>query len=88
MQQHKILMVLTSHDAMGDTGHQTGFWLEEFTTPYYAFKDAGASIVVASPKGGKAPIDPNSEAEDAQLIRHVVLTGTLSYKTWLIIPSS
>ncbi len=66
MQQHKILMVLTSHDAMGDTGHQTGFWLEEFTTPYYAFKDAGASIVVASPKGGKAPIDPNSEAEDAQ----------------------
>ncbi|OOF00057.1 type 1 glutamine amidotransferase domain-containing protein [Salinivibrio sp. IB643] len=66
MQQHKILMVLTSHDAMGNTGHQTGFWLEEFTTPYYAFKDAGASIVVASPKGGKAPIDPNSEAEDAQ----------------------
>lgn len=61
----KILMVLTSHDQMGDTGHKTGFWLEEFTTPYYVFRDAGADITIASPKGGQPPVDPNSEAEDA-----------------------
>lgn len=60
-----ILMVLTSHDQMGDTGHKTGFWLEEFTAPYYAFKDAGAHITLATPKGGQPPVDPNSEAEDA-----------------------
>lgn len=61
----KILMVLTSHAQMGDTGHKTGFWLEEFTAPYYVFKDAGADITLASPKGGQPPVDPNSEAEDA-----------------------
>ena len=61
----KILMVLTSHDQMGDTGHKTGFWLEEFTAPYYVFKDAGADITLASPKGGQPPVDPNSETEDA-----------------------
>ncbi|WP_328189072.1 type 1 glutamine amidotransferase domain-containing protein [Marinobacter sp. OP 3.4] len=61
----KILMVLTSHGQMGDTGHQTGFWLEEFTSPYYVFQDAGADITLASPKGGQPPVDPNSEAEDA-----------------------
>jgi putative intracellular protease/amidase len=61
-----ILMVLTSHDQMGDTGNKTGFWLEEFTAPYYVFKDAGASVVLASPKGGHPPIDPTSEGEDAQ----------------------
>lgn len=61
----KILMVLTSHDQMGDTGHKTGFWLEEFTAPYYVFRDAGADITLASPKGGQPPVDPNSEAEDA-----------------------
>jgi len=61
----KILMVLTSHDQMGDTGHKTGFWLEEFTAPYYVFRDAGADITIASPKGGQPPVDPNSEAEDA-----------------------
>ncbi len=61
----KILMVLTSHGQMGDTGHQTGFWLEEFTAPYYVFRDAGADITLASPKGGQPPVDPNSEAEDA-----------------------
>jgi len=61
----KILMVLTSHDQMGDTGHKTGFWLEEFTAPYYVFKDAGADITIASPKGGQPPVDPNSEAEGA-----------------------
>lgn len=62
----KILMVLTSHDRLGDTGHATGFWLEEFAAPYYALRDAGADITLASPKGGQPPIDPKSEADDAQ----------------------
>jgi len=62
----KILMVLTSHDQLGDTGKKTGFWLEEFAAPYYVFKDAGAEVTIASPKGGKAPIDPVSDAEDTQ----------------------
>ena len=57
----KVLMVLTSHDELGDTGRKTGFWLEEFTAPYYVFKDAGAEITVASPKGGQPPIDPKSD---------------------------
>lgn len=61
----KVLMVLTSHDQMGDTGHKTGFWLEEFTAPYYVFRDAGADVTIASPKGGKPPVDPNSEADEA-----------------------
>ena len=59
-------MVLTSHDQLGDTGHRTGFWLEEFAAPYYALKDAGAQLTLASPKGGQPPVDPKSEAEDAQ----------------------
>nr|WP_325249538.1 type 1 glutamine amidotransferase domain-containing protein [Amylibacter sp.] len=62
----KILMVLTSHDKLGDTGKKTGFWLEEFAAPYYVFKDAGAEIVLASPKGGQPPLDPTSDAQDAQ----------------------
>jgi len=62
----KILMVLTSHDQLGDTGNKTGFWLEEFAAPYYVFKDAGAEITLASPKGGQPPIDPSSDADDAQ----------------------
>ncbi|TYB89879.1 type 1 glutamine amidotransferase domain-containing protein [Oceaniovalibus sp. ACAM 378] len=62
----KILMVLTSHDKLGDTGNKTGFWLEEFAAPYYVFKDAGADITLASPKGGQPPLDPSSDAEDAQ----------------------
>lgn len=61
-----ILMVLTSHDQLGDTGKKTGFWLEEFAAPFYAFKDAGAQITLASPKGGQPPLDPSSDAEDAQ----------------------
>ena len=56
----KILMVLTSHDQLGDTGKKTGFWLEEFTAPYYVFRDAGAEVTLASPKGGQPPIDPTS----------------------------
>jgi len=56
-----ILMVLTSHDRLGDTGEKTGFWLEEFAAPYYVFTDAGAQVTVASPKGGQPPIDPKSD---------------------------
>ncbi len=62
----KILMVLTSHDQLGDTGNKTGFWLEEFAAPFYVFKDAGAEITLASPKGGQPPLDPSSDAVDAQ----------------------
>jgi putative intracellular protease/amidase len=57
----KILIVLTSHDQLGDTGKKTGFWLEEFAAPYYALKDAGAAITLASPKGGQPPLDPKSD---------------------------
>ncbi|WP_292021137.1 MULTISPECIES: type 1 glutamine amidotransferase domain-containing protein [unclassified Brevundimonas] len=62
----KILLVLTSHDQLGDTGKKTGFWLEELAAPYYALKDAGAEIVLASPKGGQPPLDPKSDDADAQ----------------------
>ena len=62
----KILMVLTSHDQLGTTGKKTGFWLEEFAAPYYVFKDAGADITVVSPAGGQPPLDPSSDAADAQ----------------------
>jgi putative intracellular protease/amidase len=62
----KILMVLTSHDKLGDTGKKTGFWLEEFTAPYYIFKDASADITLASPLGGQPPLDPKSDEPDAQ----------------------
>tara|TARA_R110001592_G_scaffold204815_1_gene455106 strand:+ start:150 stop:824 length:675 start_codon:yes stop_codon:yes gene_type:complete len=62
----KILMVLTSHDKLGDTGKKTGFWLEEFAAPYYVFKDAGAEVTLASPKGGQPPLDPSSDTDDAQ----------------------
>lgn len=62
----KILMVLTSHDKLGDTGKKTGFWLEEFAAPYYVLKDAGAEITLASPKGGQPPLDPKSDEPDAQ----------------------
>ena len=62
----KILMVLTSHDQLGDTGKKTGFWLEEFAAPYFAFKDAGAQLTLASPKGGQPPLDPKSDEPDAQ----------------------
>ena len=55
----KILMVLTSHDKLGNTGRKTGFWLEEFAAPYYVFKEAGAEIVLASLKGGGPPLDPS-----------------------------
>lgn len=56
----KVLIVLTSHDTLGDTGRKTGFWLEELAAPYYRFKESGAQIVLASPKGGQPPLDPKS----------------------------
>uniref|UniRef100_E1T8Z5 ThiJ/PfpI domain-containing protein n=1 Tax=Burkholderia sp. (strain CCGE1003) TaxID=640512 RepID=E1T8Z5_BURSG len=56
----KVLIVLTSHDQLGNTGRKTGFWLEELAAPYYTFKDAGAEIVLASPQGGQPPLDPKS----------------------------
>ncbi|WP_369326848.1 type 1 glutamine amidotransferase domain-containing protein [Alcaligenes nematophilus] len=62
----KILMILTSHDQLGNTGQKTGFWLEEFAAPYYVFKDAGAQITVASPQGGQVPLDPKSDDPSAQ----------------------
>lgn len=61
-----ILMVLTSHDQLGDTGKKTGFWLEEFAAPYYVLKDAGHEITLASPKGGQPPLDPKSDDADSQ----------------------
>lgn len=66
MAKQKILMVLTSHSELGDTGVKTGFWVEEFAAPYYVFLDAGAEITLASPEGGQPPIDPNSELPDFQ----------------------
>ena len=62
----KVLFVLTSHDKLGNTGHKTGFWLEEFAAPYFALKDAGAVITLASPAGGQPPLDPKSDEPDAQ----------------------
>ncbi|MCF2948636.1 type 1 glutamine amidotransferase domain-containing protein [Paraglaciecola aquimarina] len=62
----KILMVLTSHDQLGNTGQKTGFWVEEFAAPYYTFIDAGIEVTLATPKGGKAPIDPTSTLDDFQ----------------------
>ncbi|MGK5025109.1 type 1 glutamine amidotransferase domain-containing protein [Janthinobacterium sp. RB2R34] len=61
-----ILMVMTSHDKLGDTGKKTGFWLEEFAAPYYALKEAGATLTVVSPLGGQPPLDPKSDEADAQ----------------------
>ncbi len=62
----KVLFVLTSHDKLGETGEKTGFWLEEFASPYYRLKDAGASVTLASPQGGQPPLDPKSAEADFQ----------------------
>ena len=62
----KILMVLTSHDTLGNTGRKTGFWLEELAAPYYTFKDAGVEVVLASPAGGQPPLDPKSNEPSFQ----------------------
>jgi putative intracellular protease/amidase len=62
----KVLMVITSHDQLGNTGRKTGFWLEELAAPYYVFKDAGVEITLASPKGGRPPLDPKSNEPDSR----------------------
>ena len=62
----KILMVLTSHDQLGNTGRKTGFWLEEFAAPYYVFRDAGVQLTLATPKGGQPPVDPKSDLPENQ----------------------
>jgi putative intracellular protease/amidase len=62
----KILMVLTSHDVLGNTGRKTGFWLEEFAAPYFTFRDAGVELTLASPKGGQPPVDPKSDEPENQ----------------------
>ena len=62
----KVLIVLTSHSELGNTGHKTGFWIEEFAAPYYTLKDAGAELTIASPKGGQPPIDPKSAEPASQ----------------------
>lgn len=62
----KILMVLTSHDQLGNTGRKTGFWLEEFAAPYFVFRDSGIELILASPKGGQPPIDPKSDLPENQ----------------------
>ena len=62
----KILMVLTSHDQLGNTGKKTGFWLEEFAAPYFTFLDAGASVTVSSPKGGQPLLDPKSDTPEGK----------------------
>ncbi len=66
MSTKKILMVLTSHAELGESGEKTGFWVEEFAAPYYLFKDAGIEVTLASPAGGQPPIDPKSELDDFQ----------------------
>lgn len=62
----KIVMILTSHDQLGNTGRKTGFWLEEFAAPYFVFRDAGVQLTLASPKGGQPPIDPKSDLPENQ----------------------
>ena len=62
----KIVMVLTSHDQLGNTGRKTGFWLEEFAAPYFVFRDAGVDLTLASPKGGQPPLDPKSDLPENQ----------------------
>ena len=62
----KVLMVLTSHDQLGNTGRKTGFWLEEFAAPYFVFRDAGVVLTLASPKGGQPPLDPKSDLPENQ----------------------
>ena len=62
----KVIFVLTSHEDLGDTGKKTGFWLEEFSDPYYLLTDNGIEVTLASPKGGRPPMDPSSASENYQ----------------------
>ena len=71
----KVLMVITSHDQLGNTGRKTGFWLEELAAPYFVFKDSGAEITLASPKGGRPPLDPKSNEPEFPHRPHAPLRG-------------
>ena len=77
----KVLFVLTSHEDLGDTGEKTGFWIEEFASPYYLLKDKGVEITIASPKGGQPPIDPKSASEDFQT---PVFSPVSPKSSWLV----
>jgi putative intracellular protease/amidase len=79
----KILMVMTSHSKLGNTGHKTGVWLEEFAAPYYVFRDAGLDITLASPRGGHPPIDPRSERPKAQTASTHRLYADKEAQDWL-----
>ena len=82
----KILMVLTSHDQLGDTGLKTGFWLEEFAAPYFVFRDAGVQLTLASPKGGQPPIDPKSDLASISTLPAERLILSKSLLKWRIFP--
>ena len=80
-----ILMVLTSHDQLGQSGVKTGFWLEEFAAPYYVFQEAGATITLASPQGGQPPLDPKSDdpgSQTAATLRFKADTPTARTLAW------
>jgi len=77
----KILIVLTSHDQLGDTGKKTGFWLEEFAAPYYVLKDAGAALTLASPKGGQPPLDPAVPEFQTELTKRQTPLHRLNFNT-------
>ena len=77
----KILFVLTSHSELGDTDKKTGFWIEEFAAPYYVLTDAGAEVTIASPAGGQPPVDPSSEAPDAQTIDTIRFNADVKLKS-------
>ena len=79
----KILMVLTSHDQLGNTGNKTGFWLEEFASPYYIFKEANADISIASPNGGQPPLDPKSDEPEFQTAATQRFKGDVDAQTAL-----
>lgn len=81
----KILFVLTSHSELGNTGKRTGFWIEEFAAPYYVLADAGADITIASPAGGQPPVDPASEAPDAQTMDTIRFNDDVSLKSKLAV---
>ena len=75
-----VLMVLTSHDRLGDTGERTGFWLEEFAAPYYTLKDGGAQVTLASSKGGQPPVDPVATSPTPKRMQRAAFTLMLRLK--------
>jgi putative intracellular protease/amidase len=82
----KILMVLTSHDVLGNTGLKTGFWLEEFAAPYFVFRNAGVQLTLASPKGGQPPLDPKSDLPESQTLWGQDYGGPVGFRMILAHP--